>query len=77
MSNGDVCCILGICCPPDSASQVSAFANELQHDTGAPAEYCAQIAAQVLKDYDLAPKGLLQPLKDRIATMARAQAPHE
>ncbi len=76
MSNGEVCCILGVCCPPDSATQVSSFANELAKDTGAPAEYCAKIAAQVLKDYDLAPKGSLQAFKDHIAAMVRGQASH-
>lgn len=74
MSNGAVCCILGVCCPPESPSQRVALAQELEHDTGVPMEYCETVAAQILKDYDLAPKGTLQAFKDAIAKMVRHRA---
>jgi hypothetical protein len=30
MSNGEVCCILGVCCPPGSAEQRTALVHEIQ-----------------------------------------------
>lgn len=30
MSNGEVCCILGVCCPPGSAAQREALVHEVQ-----------------------------------------------
>lgn len=30
MSNGHVCCIVGLCCPPGSAEQLVALTEEIQ-----------------------------------------------
>lgn len=30
MSNGEVCCILGVCCPPGSEAQRTALVHEVQ-----------------------------------------------
>lgn len=74
MSNGEVCCILGICCPPAEArakliqqfkaaavttSNASAAVNMSDGHLEACADY-------VLNTFDLAPKGTLSPLVDYI-----------
>ncbi len=72
MSNGEVCCILGICCPPDEARQKlidemlkrSVMTLGSKPDVEAHADY-------ILETFDLAPKGLLQPLVDYVALHAR------
>lgn len=73
MSNGaEMCCAVGICCPPASAERVHALAKILE-DKGAMMSVDAHLAAAcVLEHFDLAPKGTLQPLIDSIATQARA-----
>lgn len=45
MSNGEVCCILGVCCPPGSAAQRVALATSIKkhhkctlHDAEAAAD---------------------------------------
>jgi hypothetical protein len=71
--NGEVCCILGICCPPNSAEQTNALAAELVKD-----KVCSEnpeahkVAHWVLKHFDLAPKGTVAPLVTEIARMARS-----
>ena len=65
-------CILEICCPPRSEGAVDALAEEM---AGAfptwPGTSPAAIAAWVLKNFDLAPKGSLQAFKDSIRDYAR------
>ena len=58
MSNGHVCCLLGVCCPPGSAAQRQAFVKELAHD-GIESPDAEKIGAWVLDNFDLAPKGSL------------------
>ena len=61
--NGEVCCILGVCCPPGSARQTNALAGEL-----VKARVCSEIgeataiASWLLANFDLGPKGTVQPL---------------
>jgi hypothetical protein len=61
--NGEVCCILGVCCPPGSVGQVNSLATEL-----VKAKVCDEvneahaIAAWIYENFDLGPKGLVQPL---------------
>jgi hypothetical protein len=65
MSNGEVCCILGICCPPaEAAAKLSAEFVKL----GAPKEYADKCASYVKTTFDLAPAGMLAPLTDYIAS---------
>lgn len=73
MSNGaEMCCAVGICCPPASAERVHALAKILA-DKGSMKAINAHLAAAcVLENFDIAPKGTLQPLIDSIATQARA-----
>lgn len=68
--NGEVCCILGICCPPEQ--RTAALAQELVNDgvVGTMAEAHA-VAAYIFKHFDLAPAGALLPLVQQVAQHAR------
>lgn len=70
--NGEVCCILGVCCPPLSARQQSAFVKELIADAVVTdPDAAARVAKWVLTHFDLAPAGSLTALKTTVATLAR------
>lgn len=69
MSNGEVCCLLQICCPPDQ--QTAQLSSHLEKDTGCPKEYADAVASYMTERFDFAPRGTLQPLIDKIAEMAR------
>lgn len=71
MANGDVCCILGVCCPPRSPDQTSALARELVAAGVLDETQAAAVAAWILESYDLAPPGSLDDLKKEIAKMVR------
>lgn len=68
-SNGEVCCILGVCCPPAAAR--AKMVSEFQKVSGYDADGCDKIVAFLEERFDFAPKGMIQPLIDHIATMAR------
>lgn len=70
MSNGEVCCLLGVCCPP-SARKPKASAT-MARDLGLTVDQASQAFDWFDSRFDFAPKGTLQPLIDSIATMARA-----
>lgn len=70
--NGHINCLLAVCCPPDSEGQLHALAEEIA--AGIEWEKAPNpeaVAAWVLKNFDLAPKGTLQPFKDAIRDLAR------
>lgn len=71
--NGHANCIYAVCCPPDSDGQIQALANEISaaFPVLAPESSPVAIAAWVLKNFDLAPKGSLQSFKDAIRDLAR------
>ena len=69
--NGEVCCILGVCCPPGSDRQVDALAKEMHKDLGVDASECGRYARWVLKHFDLAPKGTVTPLIVAAAKLQR------
>lgn len=70
--NGEVCCVLGICCPPASAKQQSALARQIVKDyPQVPMGIAEQAAAWMLKNFDLAPVGSLTGIKRDIAKIAR------
>ena len=72
--NGEVCCILGICCPPGSDAQRAALEKELlADDVCENAAHARKVATFVLKHFDLAPAGSLKAFKDSIAKMARRE----
>lgn len=74
--NGEVCCILGICCPPQQ--RAAALAKELCHDLDSPLcgdpEQAAQVAEYIFKHFDLAPAGKLQPMVAAVAALAKGHA---
>lgn len=70
--NGHANCIYAICCPPNSPQQISALAEEMMAaGLGLTEESTYAVAAWVLKNFDLAPHGSLQPFKNEIARLAR------
>lgn len=69
--NGEVCCILQVCCPPGSQASVDALAREMLKDGVCDAEYAPTVAAWVMKHFDLAPAGSLSAFKGEIARLAR------
>ncbi len=69
MSNGEVCCILGICCPPAEARVK--LVSELQKASDYDQAGCEKIAAFIEERFDFAPKGTVQPLIDKIAEMVK------
>ena len=70
--NGEVCCILGICCPPASTQRRGALVKQLVTDLPTPITPEA-VADWILANFDLAPKGTLQPFVDRVVAMARTK----
>jgi hypothetical protein len=67
MSNGHVCCILGVCCPP--AERKEALARELRGlltDWGGELAIGASqyMAAELLAKFDIAPKGTAKAVLD-------------
>lgn len=73
---GGPCCWLGLCCPPEQ--QIAALADEIDKGTGLGASVTSEsrgwanvVAAWVLDNFDLAPKGSLQAFKDAVRDLAR------
>lgn len=53
MSNGEVCCILGVCCPPGSAAQREALVHEIQKQRPDMSdEKAGKKADKILKKHD-------------------------
>lgn len=75
--NGEVCCILGVCCPPLSQQQEDALVTEMVHDLHCTPEEARRHAQWTLKHFDLAPAGTLTALKEAIAKMARSKKGRE
>ncbi len=64
------CCILGICCAEQK--RIQALADQLQatvHPLNAA--QALAVATFIRATYDLAPKGMIQPLIDLVAAEAR------
>ena len=68
-SNGHVCCIVGVCCPPPGENsagdaQVYELAKLVQaqlgsfSSTGEPSERAIAVAQAILADFDLVPNGV-------------------
>ncbi len=63
MSNGRVCCLLGVCCPPGSREE--ALAQEIEADLGLGSQktetttgIARSVAEWILENYDIVPKGV-------------------
>lgn len=87
--NGEVCCILGICCPPEQ--RAAALSRELKKyvrqqrllhgrtpaETQAIDEVVDAISVHLLDEFDFAPAGTLHPLFSAVAVHAqKALPPH-
>lgn len=68
--NGEVCCILGICCPPDSPERIAALAREIGKDFGCSDLEAKAYAAWMIGHFALAPK-TLEPFITDIVRHAR------
>ncbi len=68
--NGEVCCILGVCCPTTD-EQATALATEMSTDLHMPNEHAAPIAKWLLTHFDLAPAGTLAPYRNAILSHER------
>lgn len=75
MSNGEVCCILGVCCPPVARRDKSIA--KIAADTGLTITDASLVFDWFDVRFDFAKKGTLQPLIDHIAASARAHVPEE
>lgn len=74
MSEAQECCIIGACC--DRQKRVDRLASFIEADLGFSADDSERIARWIRKHYDLTPPGLIQPLIDVVAEMAR-EYPYE
>jgi len=59
MSNGHVCCILGVCCPPPGGRKAAskALAEEMAGYFSGKESY-QQMAEWLLENFDLVPRGV-------------------
>ncbi len=57
MSNGHVCCLLGVCCPPDTDGQRLAAVEETVEQCG-PNATPETVINWVMSEFDLVPKGV-------------------
>lgn len=62
MSNGEICCILGICCPPAAAREK--LVTELQKATGYDRDGCEKAADFINERFALAPKSMEAVIAD-------------
>ena len=74
MANGEVCCILGVCCPPAAAQKK--LAEMLAKVGGVDQATATKQAAYVFEAFDLAPAGTLGALKAEIARHAKTSNGH-
>lgn len=69
--NGRANCLLSVCCRANSAEARKAMADQIEEDLGCDKHESHKHADWIIDNFDLAPKGTLQPFKDAIATLAR------
>ncbi len=69
--NGEVCCILGVCCPAESSERQSALAKTIKKDVGLTDQAAGAVADWMIEHFDLAPKGTLHGYANAIAEMVR------
>ena len=69
--NGEVNCILAVCCPPGSSAQRAALGREIKKAHGCSEEESMKHAGWILANFDLAPHGSLTAFKAAIAALAR------
>lgn len=67
--NGQVCCILGVCCR--GAKQEAALAQAMVTEIGCTPEDAAKHARWLMTHFDLAPAGSLEAFKAALAEVVR------
>lgn len=67
--NGQVCCILGVCCR--RAEQEAAIAQAMVTEIGCSPEDASKHAHWLMANFDLAPAGSLESLKSALVTVIR------
>jgi len=72
--NGEVCCILGVCCPPEA--RAAALAKEMVKDrmfpnTTAGKRQALRLAKWQFKHFDMVPAGTGVPLMQAAAAHAK------
>lgn len=70
MSNGAQCCALEICCPAGPTAR-AALITEIMHGTSCTVAEASVFAEWLQHNFDLAPRGTLQPLKEAIVRLVR------
>lgn len=70
MSNGAECCVLGVCCPPNSVEQRAAFIKILVREDACDEPTAAKVADCLLPEFAFAPKSL-EPFVQEIVHLAR------
>jgi len=73
MSNGAECCVLGVCCPPNSVEQRAAFIKILLREDCCDESTAEKVAACLLPEFAFAPKSL-EPFVQEIVHLARKHA---
>lgn len=73
MSNGAECCVLQICCPPNSAEQRQALVKILTRDAGCDETRACAVADALLPNFAFAPKSL-EPFVAEIVAIAKKHA---
>lgn len=73
MSNGAECCVLSVCCPPNSVEQRSAFIKILLREDCCDEAAAARVADCLLHEFAFAPKSL-EPFVQEIVHLARKHA---
>ena len=72
MSNGEVCCLLGVCCPPASVKRRSKVSAVLAREIGLEISTAEQVLDWFDSRVDFAPKGSASLHTDAVVQMARA-----
>ena len=73
--NGEACCILGVCCPPQSASQATALSVAIKRNCDCSDADALTVATWVTTNFDLAPAGSLHALKTAVKELVEHKKP--
>jgi hypothetical protein len=75
MSNGHVCCLTTVCCPPGSPEQEAAFARWMVKHMGVSEAVAQKGAAELLAEVAVVPKAMGAALWEH-AQQVRAHGTH-
>lgn len=75
MSNGAECCVLGVCCPPNSVDQRAALVKILVREQCCDEAAAGRVSDCLMREFAFAPKSL-EPFVQEIVHLARKHAEH-